>query len=123
MSETETPWTPGPWEVVSRLVGPLIIRADCPAGFDRIGKLDVALVGADTFALAAANAELIAAAPSLYEALEAYSRWEADLIMSNEAWSGGFAELPTITQELWDRFIEIQGMRNAALALARGEDK
>jgi hypothetical protein len=108
MSETETPWTPGPWEVVSRLVGPLIIRADCPAGFDRIGKLDVAL---------------IAAAPSLYEALEAYSRWEADLIMSNEAWSGGFAELPTITQELWDRFIEIQGMRNAALALARGEDK
>jgi hypothetical protein len=46
--------------------------------------------------------------------LAAYEQWEADLIMSSEAWEG-FAALPTIPQDLWDRLIEIQGMRNKVL--------
>ena len=57
------------------------------------------------------NAELLAVA-------KAYEQWEADLIMSDEAWNGNSAMLPTITQELWDRLIEIQTMRNRAVAAA-----
>lgn len=49
-------FTPGPWEVRSKLVWPLHIEAN--------GEL-VALVGAEEFSLAASNAELIAAAPDL----------------------------------------------------------
>lgn len=66
----ETKWTPGPWEVVSRFVGPLVVAAHCPTEVDRSGKMDVAHVGADTLKLAADNAHLIAAAPELYEALQ-----------------------------------------------------
>jgi len=50
--------------------------------------------------------------------LAAYEQWEADLLMDNEAWYTREREprdLPTIPQALWDRLIEIQGMRNAAL--------
>jgi hypothetical protein len=44
--------------------------------------------------------------------LEAYERWEADLIEYNAAWKNGTL---TISQAMWDRFIEIQAMRNEAL--------
>jgi hypothetical protein len=50
--------------------------------------------------------------------LEAYEQWEADLIMDNDAWYDECREprsRPIIPQPLWDRLIEIQGMRNAAL--------
>lgn len=67
-----------------------------------------------------ANACLIAAAPELKEVAEAYERWEADLILCGKAWNHGLATLPTITQPLWDRLIEIQAMRNAALQKAKG---
>lgn len=69
---------------------------------------------------AAANARLIAAAPELLALAEAYSQWEADLILSDEAWADGMAPLPTLTQQLYDRFIEIQTMRNAAVKKAKG---
>ena len=55
-------------------------------------------------------------AAKLAELAEAYEQWEADLILSEEAWDGGIRPLPILTYELWDRLLEIQGMRNAALA-------
>lgn len=45
-------------------------------------------------------------------ALRAYERWEADLIMEDNSWVGG---LPRLTQNLYDRMIELQAMRNAVL--------
>lgn len=44
----------------------------------------------------------------------AYERWEADLISDNDCWRDP-SGLPSITEELWDRCVEIQSMRNEAL--------
>ena len=60
----------------------------------------------------------------LLEVIKAYERWEADLILDDEAWAGPYGEereLPTIPQHLWDRLIEIQAQRNAAIRKATGE--
>ncbi len=46
--------------------------------------------------------------------LEAYEQWEADLLMCGEAWSTP-SGLPRMTQALYDRWMEIQAMRNDAL--------
>jgi hypothetical protein len=46
------------------------------------------------------------------EVLGAYERWEADLIQYCDAWVD---RLPAITQEFYDRVVEIGGMRNAAI--------
>ena len=56
----------------------------------------------------AAEAQLAAARA----VLEAYERWEADLILEAKAWADG---LPLLTQELYDRFMAIQEQRNRAL--------
>jgi len=64
------------------------------------------------------TANLIAAAPDLKAVALAYEQWEADVILDSKCWR---FETPHITQALWDRFCEIQMMRNAALAKARGE--
>lgn len=50
---------------------------------------------------------------AVIEVLRAYEQLEADVIMEPACWFGG---LPRITRPLWDRFIEIQAMRNAALS-------
>ena len=66
-----------------------------------------------------ANANLIAAAPDMYEALEAYEKAEADIVL-NANWyteSG----VPQITQEQFDMLIDCQTLRNKALRKARGE--
>ncbi len=65
----------------------------------------------------AANALLIAAAPDLAEVLKEYEKWEAALILDDEAWSGA---MPTLTCELYDWMIRLQGKRNAALAKTKG---
>jgi len=46
-----------------------------------------------------------------------YEQWEADLIIDDDAWGVGEAEraLPTLTQDLLDRLIEIQGPREEAI--------
>src|SRR3954468_656177 len=54
------------------------------------------------------------------DVLGAYERWEADLIQYCEDWMGG---LPTITQEFYDRLVEIGGMRNAAIRGAASPTK
>lgn len=56
----------------------------------------------------------------LLEVARRYEAWEGKLILSEEAWRGGVAELPTLTDELWDDLLEIQGLRNAAIAKATG---
>lgn len=49
----------------------------------------------------------------------AHEAWEADLILSGEAWDGGMAEFPRLTAELYDEFMRVQAMRNEAVELAR----
>lgn len=74
----------------------------------------------DTLETEGANARLFAAAPDLFALAKAYERWEADVLLSEEAWQGNTAPLPTLTQPLWDRLIELQTMRNAAVRKAAG---
>lgn len=71
--------------------------------------------------LSSEDAHLIAAAPDLLALAIAYEGWEADMILCQEAWQGGRADLPTLTDKLWDRLMEIQEMRNNAVAKARGK--
>ncbi len=65
-----------------------------------------------------ANARLIAAAPELLQLAEAYAKWEADLITNDESWDNH--SCPRLTQAQVDELVRIQGLRNAALAKARG---
>lgn len=60
--------------------------------------------------LRAINADLLAVA-------RAYEAWEADLVL-NADWS---RSTPTMTQAQFDRMMEIQAMRNAAIAKAEEE--
>lgn len=58
--------------------------------------------------------------PDALDVLRAYETWEGELILSDKAWApNGMATLPRIPQALWDRLIEIQGMRNKILHPAR----
>ena len=82
-----------------------------------IAKLDYP--GGD-YSRAEKHARLIAAAPDLLAVLYRYEQWEANLTMSQDAWQGGMAALPTITRTLWDQLLEIQRERNAAKAKAEG---
>lgn len=64
--------------------------------------------------------QALTAIAEAFAVMEAYEQWEADLIMSSEAWApNGMAETPRIPPHLWERFLEIQKMRNAALGSAR----
>jgi hypothetical protein len=58
------------------------------------------------------------AAAELAAVLEGYARWEADMILDDEAWRG--REFPAMTEPLWDRLLELQGKRNVALSRYRG---
>ena len=59
-----------------------------------------------------ADARLIAASPDLLAVAKAYEAWEAEVVFDAN-WADG---LPKLTQPLFDRLLEIQAMRNAALA-------
>lgn len=105
-------WTPGPWKPATQ-----------PGRGGSVSTLygDVENRRRQVCAVAAgeereANLRLIAAAPDLEAVAAAYEQWEADLILA-DVWQN---ELPRFTQKLWDRFLEIQKMRNAARAKARG---
>lgn len=62
-------------------------------------------------------ADLLASNKAMLAVLLAYEQWEASLILDDESWRNG---LPMLTQTQYDRLIEIQGMRNAAIAKANG---
>jgi hypothetical protein len=56
--------------------------------------------------------------------LQSYEQWEADIISDNRCWEPeGFATDPTIVQPHWNRLMEIQQLRNAALSGCKQEDQ
>lgn len=61
------------------------------------------------------NALLIAAAPELLALCQAYERWDAKIIRSDEAWDTNDG-LPCMTNEVYNRWIELQEQRNEVLA-------
>ena len=77
----------------------------------------------DHATLLAEVATLKAQREALLKAAKAYEKFEGALVTSNEAWQDGAAPFPTFTQELYDEWIAIQTIRNAAIALAEGEAK
>ena len=91
---SEPKWTPGPWTVTVGGGGFLVATAK-----RRISQC----IGTSTEAFA--NTELIAVAPELYEALEAFATWPVEHPVS---------------------YIEFEGLRAKALivlAKARGESQ
>lgn len=87
--------------------GPIQMRADQLVDFlDEITGLETEVATREA-ALRRADA-----------VLAAYNQWEADLILENGSWTRADG-LPSFTDELWDRFMEIQGDRNEARALAK----
>ncbi len=88
---------------------------------DRLYRLDADHCGViNAFGEAAREIERLRAllerdAP-MREALLAYRQWEADLIEDDNAWERRPDGLPSFTDELWDRLLDIQAMREAALA-------
>jgi hypothetical protein len=66
-----------------------------------------------------ADAALIAASPDLADVARAYEAWEGDLILDGNVWNTSDG-LPKLTQRHYDRLMELQAMRNAALAKAKG---
>jgi len=121
---SETKFTPGPWEVnfedytkpyAEILNEDNIVIAQIPDG--EIIRGDKTILGLENIE---ANINLIAAAPDMYEALEAYDKAEAD-ILENANWyteSG----VPQITQEQFDRLVDCQTLKAKALRKARGEE-
>jgi hypothetical protein len=56
--------------------------------------------------------KLIAEREMLRRVVEAYEDWEAQIILENKCWTGQNVRL---TDDLYDRMMEIQAMRNVAL--------
>ena len=54
----------------------------------------------------------------LAEVLKGYERWEADLIMTGDAWENS---LPEFTQELYDGWLVLQRERNYVVSKVREE--
>lgn len=71
--------TPTPWEIVSRLVGPLVIVS---------GDTEVAHVGADSFQLASANAAHIVKCVNLHDQmLITIGKLASGMKRGDEGWS------------------------------------
>ena len=67
-----------------------------------------------------ANARLIAAAPELLALAKRYEAWEANLVLHGR-WETTGDGLPTLTEDLYDEMMELQALRNAAIAKATGQ--
>lgn len=109
--------TKGPW-----FVGPVDDTVVTHMGKDGI-RYEVAAVDGDyndpdTWPIMEANARLIAAAPDLLEFAKAQEAWEADMIINGD-WSN---EMPRLTQAQYDRMIELQEVRRAAISKAKGAE-
>lgn len=119
---TKPEFTPGPWEHLTEtsLTGdyPFIKAHRIKIGQETltIGSHTIDWDGSEEME---ANAKLIAAAPDMYEILNLYEEWEADLILDSQAWQDNY---PRFTKRLYDKWMEIQAKRNAVLAKARGEN-
>lgn len=111
----EAKHTPGPWKVKDKF----FIHVDNDESWSHAEMKSCPGIPADSLQHEA-NAHLMATAPELLAYAEAVNQWEADMILSQEAWGGGMREFPTFTEELWDRWLELQAMRNAAVMKAKG---
>jgi hypothetical protein len=130
-------FTPGPWVVIFEQERPFLIlikagdedlvalQRCCFSSQQRTIEDCRGAVGFpfnDRFRVAAqvatqeADAHLIAAAPDLHAVAKAYEALEADLVMNGD-WQG---EYPAFTEAIYARWMEIQALRNAALAKADG---
>jgi hypothetical protein len=49
------------------------------------------------------------------QALRAYEKWEAKLVLDREAWDNDRRSFPQLTEDLWDELLLCQGLRNEAL--------
>ena len=115
---TEPKFTPGPWNkfLLDGYCEGGAVWAVCYANKNTVFNICYCADGGikdEDFAL-------IAAAPDLYEALDAYDKAEAD-ILENANWyteSG----VPQITQEQFDRLVDCQTLKAKALRKARGEE-
>ncbi len=56
----------------------------------------------------------------MYDLLKAYEEWEAMLIMDDEAWRD--RSLPQLTQQLYDKLLELQEKRNNVIAKIKEEE-
>ncbi|GAB3318086.1 hypothetical protein GCM10027299_09600 [Larkinella ripae] len=66
------------------------------------------------------DAHLIAAAPDLLAVLKRYELWEAHLIQEDSMWELGVT--PRFTDELYEELMELQTLRNDAIAKALGKE-
>ena len=93
-------------------------RADCDAQWEHLENLcNEALLDCR---FSQQRPRTVQAAPSdrerrLEAALQAYTQFEAELVMDRGSWSGPTGH-PFRTDELLDQFMECQRLRNAALA-------
>lgn len=130
--------TPGPWKAVLSRCGwgkfNRIFSASIETEDGRVVALisDINVQEEYGAACTEEDARLIARAPDLdaecvrlraiNEKLLAFAKaheaWEGKLILDDDAWDGGHATLPTLTDDLWDEFLAIQKMRNDAVAMA-----
>ena len=123
MAANETKWTPGPWKVVkdrdafdpwSIRMGTALKRSD---GYQSIHRIDIDWGierGTPDYAEGRANLRLIAAAPSLYDALAAVLELPSMLVERGFLSHGIGTNTP-------DGRVVLSAL--AALALARGETK
>jgi hypothetical protein len=123
MSESETKFTPGPWkQSANEIIGACGTpdgRVICKLAFGHVSPAPVfdylSREHRSDEPVVNANARLIAAAPDLLAVVEAYDAWEAKLLLDSGAWGNS---LPRFTQELYDQWMELNAIRNAALAKA-----
>ncbi|AZO96164.1 hypothetical protein [Halocella sp. SP3-1] len=67
-----------------------------------------------------ANAQLIAAVPELLEFAKAMGEWETELLQTDECWE---YEFPMMNKELYDKWAELQEMRNEAIKKVEGDEE
>ena len=65
-----------------------------------------------------ANAKLIAAAPELLAFAQAHEAWEAEFIMANDCWPMTAEMLPRFNEQIMEKFLQLQRLRNEAVAKA-----
>jgi len=68
--------------------------------------------------LDALDDRLIAAAPDLLAFAKAQEAWEAEFIMANECWLMTAEMLPRFNEEILGKFLQLQKVRNEAVAKA-----
>ena len=136
-AEPAAAFTPGPWHLCHHLES-AEKDASCPCGYrggiwGSDGEHVVCEMGSTLVVgeeglcppryprpVELANARLIATAPELLAVAQRYEAWEANLVLHGR-WEATGDGLPTLTEDLYDEMMELQALRNAAIAKATGQ--